>query len=106
LTVRHIAIGLLAGAALVVAAAVAASPFPGLALRIVYEELHPASVSWEGKTAWRRCDSAIAGETSWPSSPGAACEAMHLCADEAPLSEPQKAALLHAIHATPGCQEP
>ena len=106
LAVRRVALGLLVGAALVVAAAIAASPFPGLALRVVYETLHPASISWDGKTAWRRCDSALAGETSWPSSPGAACEAMRLCANEASLSELQKASLLRAIHATPGCQDP
>jgi hypothetical protein len=81
-------------------------PFSGMFLRVIIEELNPAMISWEGKTAWRRCDSAIAGRTSWPQSPQAACAAMHLCANEAPLSEPQKQRLSQEIHDTPGCPEP
>jgi hypothetical protein len=76
-----------------------------VAARLAVEEFDPATISWEGKTAWRRCDSAIAGETSWPQSPPAACRAMHLCANEAPLSEAQKQQLEQAIQATPGCAE-
>jgi len=92
------------GAALAIG--VVATPFPGMALRIATEELFPAVISWDGKTAWRRCDSAIAGQTSWPSSPGAACAAMQLCANEAPLSEAQRRRLYQAIRDTPGCPEP
>lgn len=83
-----------------------ATPFPGMALRVMVEELHPASISWDGKTAWRRCDSAIAGDTSWPSSPQAACEAMHLCANEAPLTDTQRSRLAELIRGVAGCQEP
>jgi hypothetical protein len=83
-----------------------ASPFPWLLLRLRIEEFYPAMISWEGKTAWKRCDSAIAGGTSWPLSPRAACAAMHLCVNEAPLSEPQKQRLSQAIRDTPGCPEP
>jgi hypothetical protein len=32
--------------------------------------------------------------------------AMHLCANEAPLSPAQTRVLYRAIRATPGCQEP
>jgi hypothetical protein len=80
--------------------------FLGLALRIVIEELDPTSISWDGKTAWRRCDSAIAGRTSWPQSPQGACAAMHLCANEAPLSDSQKQQLAQAIRETPDCPKP
>jgi hypothetical protein len=106
LAVRHVAIIILLGVAAVAAAIVAISPFPGLALRIVFEELDPTSISWDGKTAWRRCDSAIAGRTSWPQSPQGACAAMHLCANEAPLSDIQEQQLAQAIRDTPDCPEP
>jgi hypothetical protein len=83
-----------------------AVPFPGLALRVVWESLYPANISWEGKTAWRRCDGAIAGQTSWPPSPQAVCEAMHMCANEAPLTDHQKQRLAQLIRGIAGCQEP
>src|SRR5262245_54940822 len=70
------------------------------------EEMFPARISWDGKTAWKRCESAIAGRTSWPDAPDAACAAMHLCANEAPLSEEQVEQLSRAIGDTPGCQPP
>ena len=70
------------------------------------EEMFPARISWDGKTAWKRCESAIAGKTSWPATPEAACAAMHLCANEAVLSEEQVDQLTQAIRATPGCQAP
>jgi hypothetical protein len=72
--------------ALVVLTLTALTPFPSLALRIVTEEFFPSMISWDGKTAWRRCDGAIAGEASWPATASAACEAMHLCANEAPIA--------------------
>jgi len=37
--------------------------------------------------------------------PQAACAAMHLCANEAPLSDSQKRLLDRAIHKTPNCPE-
>jgi hypothetical protein len=82
------------------------SPFPWLMLRLVMEDVHPAMISWDGKTAWKRCESAIAGQTSWPARPTAACAAMYLCVNEAPLSEPQRQQLSAAMRATPGCQDP
>jgi len=106
LALRRGAIIVLVGVAAVAAAIVAISPFPGMALRIVIEELDPTSISWDGKTAWRRCDSAIAGRTSWPQSPQGACAAMRLCANEAPLSDSQKQQLAQVIRETPDCPEP
>jgi hypothetical protein len=106
LAVRRVAIIGLVSVAAVAAAIIVISPFPGIALRIVIEELDPTSISWDGKTAWRRCDSAIAGRTSWPQSPQGACAAMHLCANEAPLSDVQKQRLAQAIRDTPDCPEP
>jgi len=105
LAVRRVALITLLSVTAVAGAIVAISPFPGLALRIVIEELDPTSISWDGKTAWRRCDSAIAGRTSWPQSPQDACAAMHLCANEAPLSDSQKQQLTQAIRDTPDCPE-
>ena len=105
LTVRRVAVVTLVGVVAVAAVIIAISPFPGLALRIVIEELDPTSISWDGKTAWRRCDSAIAGRTSWPQSPQGACAAMHLCANEAPLSDSQKQRLAQAIRDTLNCPE-
>ena len=96
----------LAGVTAVLIMMALASPFPRLFFHMAIEELNPATISWEGKTAWKRCDSAIAGRTSWPQSPQSACAAMHLCVNEAPLSEPQKQQLSQLIHYTPGCPEP
>ncbi|HTS40970.1 MAG TPA: hypothetical protein VMH84_10580 [Xanthobacteraceae bacterium] len=78
----------------------------GLMIWIAKEEMFPGTIAWDGKTAWRRCESAIAGKTSWPATPEAACAAMHLCANEAVLSEEQVDQLTQAIRATPGCQAP
>jgi hypothetical protein len=106
LTSRRVVSVVLFGALAVAAIIAWASPFPALALRMMIEELYPAAISWEGKTAWKRCDSAIAGRTSWPRSPQAACAAMFLCGNEAPLSDPQKQRLSRLIRDTPGCPEP
>ncbi|MCK9461349.1 MAG: hypothetical protein M0R80_17100 [Proteobacteria bacterium] len=55
---------------------------------------------WEGKDAWRRCDNAIA---DWPKTPAPPCAAMHMCANEAPLSPEARGKLARMIAATPGC---
>lgn len=57
------------------------SPFPWFAAWMVYEELFPSQISWDGKSAWKRCESAIAGKTSWPELPAGACRVMHMCAN-------------------------
>jgi hypothetical protein len=81
-------------------------PLPLIVYLIVVEPLFPGSISWDGHTAWKRCTSAIAGRSSWPSTPRAACEAMHMCAYEAPLSDAEQKLLDQAIQATPGCEPP
>jgi hypothetical protein len=106
LTTRRVLFIVLGSLSVVFIAFVATSPFPALTLRLVVEEFFPSMISWEGKTAWKRCDSAIGGTTSWPESAQAACEAMHLCANEAPLSEAQTRRLSELIRGTPGCPEP
>jgi len=106
LTSRRVVFIALLGALFVSVVIAVASPFPGLALRMMIEELYPAAISWEGKTAWKRCDSAIAGRTSWPESSQAACTAMFLCINEAPLSDPQKQRLSRLIRDTSSCPEP
>ena len=65
-----------------------------------------ATPSLSGKTAWARCESAIAGKTSWPASSQGACRVMHMCANEANLSEEQVELLYEAIRKTPGCEAP
>ncbi|MGY8678174.1 hypothetical protein Q2941_10165 [Bradyrhizobium sp. UFLA05-153] len=81
-------------------------PLPLLFYALILEEIFPSRIAWDGHTAWKRCDSAIAGRTSWPGTPSTACEAMHLCANEAPLSGAQEKLLKQAIRATPGCKPP
>ena len=97
---------MIAGVAIAAIGLLFAAPIPWLMLRLSLEEFNPATISWDGKTAWKRCESAIAGKTSWPATHAAACAAMHLCINEAPLSDAQREQLLAAIRATPGCQEP
>ena len=70
------------------------------------EKLFSGTISWDGKTAWKRCESAIAGKTSWPASPQGDCNVMHMCANEARLSVAQTKLLYEAIRKTEGCQEP
>ena len=43
----------------------------------------PQVIGWEAKNAWAKCDGAIGGTLDWPSEPGLACAAMHMCANEA-----------------------
>ncbi|WP_262030950.1 hypothetical protein [Microvirga sp. Mcv34] len=62
--------------------------------------------SWEWKDAHRKCASAIEGNETWPSEPVKACAAMHMCANEAVLSNKQQMLLLSAIRRIPNCQDP
>lgn len=66
------------------------------------QSLFPATVSWDAKNAFIKCEGAIA-RREWPGEPRAACAAMHLCANEATLSEPQMTALRAMARITPGC---
>jgi len=71
----------------------------------VFRAVFPSTISWNEKDAYAKCESAIAN-ADWPKAPARACAAMHLCANEAVLSEPQTKALYEAIRKTEGCQEP
>jgi len=106
LRLRVVRYAVVSGGLLVFFGVVLTWPLPGLLLQAMIERLYPEMISWDGKMAWARCDSAIAGKTSWPRSSGAACQAMHLCSNEAPLSRPQEERLMQWIHDTPGCQDP
>src|SRR5277367_1756689 len=68
--------------------------------------LFPSTISWGDQDGYLKCPGAIADPAKWPSRPNVACLAMHLCANEAPLSDRQRTALYDQIHHTPGCQEP
>ena len=58
---------------------------------------------WQRKDAWRECEKAIA---DWPKAPAPPCGALHLCADEAPLSPDARSKLGRMIAETPGCPAP
>lgn len=89
---------------------VCASPignFIGLLFYVgVFQSLFPSTISWDAKNAFAKCAGAIADPRIWPAAPGQACEAMYMCANEAPLSESQRKALYQRIGKTPGCQQP
>jgi hypothetical protein len=87
------------------AAAIGAAGFLGVLGFFVSRAVFPSTISWDAKDAYAKCEGAIAN-ADWPKAPANACAAMHLCANEAVLSEPQTKALYDAIRATAGCQEP
>jgi len=97
-------------AAAVCAALILASPIPGFVGLIlyvgIYQGLFPSTISWDAKNAYLKCSGAIADPRIWPAAPSEACEAMYLCANEAPLSGSQRDALYDQIRKVPGCQEP
>jgi hypothetical protein len=72
----------------------------------VYQSLFPSTVSWSSHGAYVKCSGAIADPSQWPKSPAAACQAMHMCANEAALSDSESRALAAHMRATPGCQNP
>ena len=102
MTARRVLYAGIAVAAVVAVLLFLATPFPSLILWMAGEELFPATISWNGKSAWKRCECAIAGKTAWPDSPQAACAAMHLCANEVPLNETQRKLLDQAMRETKG----
>ena len=93
------ALALLAGLAM-------AFPFAAIFLRVALESLMPQVIGWEAKNAWAKCDSAIGGTVNWPSEPGLACAAMHMCANEATLTSEQRTSLASAIRRLPDCGAP
>jgi hypothetical protein len=98
-------VGGLAGLAIVWVGATIV-PFAALFWQAARESLLPSTVSWDAKGAWVKCDGAIAGTVPWPQAPAAACEAMHLCANEAPLTPDQQASLKSAMRRLPNCGDP
>ena len=92
---------------LVLAAALAVTlPVVGLFLHAALGSFNPSAISWEAKDAWVKCEGAIAGTVAWPTTPAAACAAMHLCANEATLGPDQLASLKSAARRLPDCGEP
>src|SRR6266567_7983739 len=91
---RTVVLNLAAAVALAVAFALAigatglVSMFGFWIVRAVF----PSTISWDAKDAYAKCESAIAN-ADWPKAPAHACAAMHLCANEAVLSQPQTNAL-------------
>ena len=69
----------------------------------IYQSLFPSSVSWDSHGAFVKCAGAIKDGALWPPTPNAACEAMHMCANEAALSDSQHRALAATIRGRPGC---
>lgn len=73
------------------------SPAPLFALLLL-----ACAVDWSGHGAWRRCQPAIA---SWPGRAAPPCAALHMCANEAPLTAGERARLAEMTKAR-GCAEP
>jgi hypothetical protein len=94
-----VALALLAGLAM-------AFPVAAIFLRVALESLKPQVIGWEAKNAWVKCDGAIGGTVDWPSEPGLACAAMHMCANEATLTSEQRTSLVSAIRRLPDCGDP
>jgi hypothetical protein len=94
-----------AAVALAAALAIGATGFVGTFGFWTFRAVFPSTISWNEKDAYAKCESAIAN-ADWPKAPADACAAMHLCANEAVLSEPQTKTLYAAIRKTEGCQEP
>jgi hypothetical protein len=103
MSVKRIILGTVAGAVLIAAGLLFASGLPQIAVYIVFEALFPSTISWDGKTAFAKCEGAIADPRWWPKSPTKACEAMHMCANETQLSSTQMEQLSVAIRKTEGC---
>ncbi|MGO9703074.1 MAG: hypothetical protein ACLPX7_27890 [Xanthobacteraceae bacterium] len=72
----------------------------------IFRALFPSMINWGDHDAFMKCSGAIADPRHWPHPPSYACLAMHLCANEAVLSEDQTKALYKQIRKTPGCQDP
>jgi hypothetical protein len=104
---RTVLFSLAAAVALAVAfaAAIGATGFLGVLGFSVFRAVFPSTIAWDAKDAFAKCESAIA-HADWPKAPANACAAMHLCANEAVLSEAQTKALYDAIRGTAGCQAP
>lgn len=63
----------------------------------------PTDEDWARKDAYGLCRGAI---DLYPERPAPPCQAMHMCANEAPLTAEQKQKLLKMIRATEDCPDP
>ena len=104
---RTVLFSLAAAVAMAVAfaAAIGATGFVSMFGFWMFRAVFPSTIAWNEKDAYAKCESAIAN-ADWPKAPANACAAMHMCANEAVLSEPQTKALYEVIRKTAGCQEP
>jgi hypothetical protein len=96
----------LAGLGALGGAAALTWPFLALFIATFGDRLHPDRIDWEAKNAWLKCEGAVAGALAWPASAPKTCDAMMLCANEAPLTAQQSIMLKAQTKATPGCGEP
>ncbi len=78
----------------------------GLFLYVILQSFAPQTIGWDAKNAWAKCEGAVTGRLSWPAAADAACEAMHMCANEANLDAKQYAALVAGIRRLPKCGDP
>jgi hypothetical protein len=94
------------GAVIALAGAVVLAPgattFVALYVNAAWRAVFPSTIPWDAKDAFAKCGNAIAN-ADWPKAPAQACAAMHLCANEAVLSERERRALDEAIRKTEGC---
>jgi hypothetical protein len=104
---RTVLFSLAAAVAMAVAfaATIGATGFVSMFGFWMFRAAFPSTIAWNEKDAYAKCESAIAN-ADWPKAPANACAAMHMCANEAVLSEPQTKALYETIRKAPGCQEP
>jgi len=100
-------VGVVGGLAALAILAGLAMTFPVAAIvGIVMDSFRPQRVGWNAKNAWAKCDGAIAGAIDWPAEAGRACDAMHMCANEATLSAEQRTSLVAAARRLPNCPDP
>ena len=100
MAVRRIAIWGITAAAL---AALVALLWPFIALFIVMAFQSGDDMTWDDRRAYVKCEGAMADPKQWPGAPELACGAMNMCAAEAALSSPQRAALQEAMRKM-GCK--
>jgi len=108
-TVRKVLLWSLAGiAAFVCVGAIWISSLPNLALLLffygVFQPLFPSTISWDDRTAWRKCEGAMADPHQWPPTSYGTCVAMQMCYSEAPLSEAQQKTLEEQMRKLAGCR--
>jgi hypothetical protein len=78
----------------------------GLYFLVIDESFYPSTISWDAKNAWAKCDHAISGSLPWPDRPGASCDVMNMCANEAALTAKQYDQLVAEMRKLPGCGDP